>query len=90
MPISLLEAMSYGNCCLVSNIPENIEIFPKKLVSFQKGNVSDLTLQLDRLLHSSDEVKSKKISMREYVSKHYSWETVTNKTINLYERLQIK
>lgn len=90
MPISLLEAMSYGNCCLVSNIPENIEISPKKLVSFQKGNVSDLTLQLDRLLQSSDEVESKKISMREYVSKHYSWETVTNKTINLYERLQIK
>lgn len=90
MPISLLEAMSYGNCCLVSNIPENIEISPKKLVSFQKGNVSDLTLQLDRLLQSSDEVESKKISMREYVSKHYSWETVTNKIINLYERLQIK
>lgn len=26
MPISLLEAMSYGNCCLVSDIPENMEV----------------------------------------------------------------
>lgn len=26
MPISLLEAMSYGNCCLVSDIPENLEV----------------------------------------------------------------
>jgi glycosyltransferase involved in cell wall biosynthesis len=25
LPIALLEAMSYGNCCLVSDIPENIE-----------------------------------------------------------------
>ena len=23
MPLSLLEGMSYGNCCLVSNIPTN-------------------------------------------------------------------
>lgn len=26
MPISLLEAMSYGNCCLVSDIAENLEV----------------------------------------------------------------
>lgn len=26
MPISLLEAMSYGNCCLISNIAENVEV----------------------------------------------------------------
>ena len=26
MPLSLLEAMSYGNCCLVSDIPECAEV----------------------------------------------------------------
>lgn len=26
MPISLLEAMSYGNCCLISDIEENMEV----------------------------------------------------------------
>ena len=26
MPISLLEAMSYGNCCLISDIAENMEV----------------------------------------------------------------
>lgn len=26
MPISLLEAMSYGNCCLISDIAENVEV----------------------------------------------------------------
>ena len=25
LPIALLEAMSYGNCCVASDIPENLE-----------------------------------------------------------------
>lgn len=35
MPISLLEAMSYGNCCLVSDIAENMETITDE----RKGNV---------------------------------------------------
>jgi len=31
MPLSLLEAMSYGNCCLVSNIPECTDVVEDKL-----------------------------------------------------------
>ena len=31
MPLSLLEAMSYGNCCLVSDIPECAEVVEDKL-----------------------------------------------------------
>lgn len=30
MPLSLLEAMSYGNCCLVSDIPECVEVVEDK------------------------------------------------------------
>lgn len=30
MPLSLLEAMSYGNCCLVSDIPECTEVVEDK------------------------------------------------------------
>ena len=32
MPLSLLEAMSYGNCCLVSDIPECAEVVEDKLL----------------------------------------------------------
>ena len=32
MPLSLLEAMSYGNCCLVSDIPECAEVVEDKEV----------------------------------------------------------
>lgn len=41
MPLSLLEAMSYGNCCLVSDIPECAEVVEDKALIFQKTNVED-------------------------------------------------
>lgn len=35
MPLSLLEAMSYGNCCLVSDIPECAEVVEDKHKKYQ-------------------------------------------------------
>ena len=35
MPLSLLEAMSYGNCCLVSDIPECAEVVEDKALVFK-------------------------------------------------------
>ena len=37
MPLSLLEAMSYGNCCLVSDIPECAEVVEDKALIFKKS-----------------------------------------------------
>lgn len=42
MPLSLLEAMSYGNCCLVSDIQECTEVVEDKALIFKKSNVQDL------------------------------------------------
>ena len=42
MPISLMEAMSYGVNCLVSNIDENIQVTGDFCTSFVKGNLADL------------------------------------------------
>lgn len=39
MPLSLLEAMSYGNCCLVSDIPECAEVVEDKALIFKKSNI---------------------------------------------------
>ena len=40
MPLSLLEAMSYGNCCLVSDIPECTEVVEDKALIFKKSNIN--------------------------------------------------
>lgn len=42
MPLSLLEAMSYGRKCLISDIPENTTVCEKYAITFKKGNVSNL------------------------------------------------
>lgn len=46
MPLSLLEAMSYGNCCLVSDIQECTEVVEDKALIFKKSNVQDLQNKL--------------------------------------------
>ena len=50
MALSLLEAMSYGNCCLVSDIPENMEVVEEYAEHFKKGDVEDLKRTLQYLV----------------------------------------
>ncbi|MDD3049334.1 MAG: glycosyltransferase family 4 protein [Bacilli bacterium] len=91
MPISLLEAMSYGNCCLVSDIDENTEVindnlngFDKHGVTFKKSNVDNLYKKLGELLMNKDEVHSYKNNSQEYVLNKYSWDKVVKATEKLY------
>ena len=44
--MSLLEAMSYGNCCLVSDIPECAEVVEDKALIFKKSDVDELREKL--------------------------------------------
>ncbi len=85
MPISLLEAMSYGCNCLVSNIEENIQITDNFANSFEKGNIQDLKEKLEKCLNQRF-MFNKEIS--DYIIQKYSWENVVNKTKLLYEKMQ--
>ena len=48
MPLSLLEAMSYGNCCLVSDIDECASVVQDKALVFKKSDVDDLREKLQQ------------------------------------------
>ena len=84
MPLSLLEAMSYGNCCVVSDIPECTEVVEDKTVVFPRGNVAALTAALQNLCNSPARVDAYKEISREYICKKYNWDDVVKKTIQLY------
>ena len=86
MPMSLLEAMSFGNCCLVSDIPENIEVVEEKAVSFKKGDVHDLKLKLQMLLENEQLVEKYKKNAANYILNKYNWDVIVDKTIELYEK----
>lgn len=85
MPISLLEAMSYENCCVVSNIPECIEVIEDFGVSFKKGNNIDLSEKLQYLCDNEQVVKKYKDKASEFICNKYNWNDIVKKTLNLYK-----
>ena len=56
MPLSLLEAMSYGNCCLVSDIQECTEVVEDKALIFKKSNVQDLQNKLQEACDHAEKI----------------------------------
>lgn len=85
MPLSLLEAMSYGNACLVSNIPENVDVISDVGFTFKKGNVDSLKEELQLLLQS--DLEDIKIKARCQVLSKYQWDKVVLDTLELYKKL---
>lgn len=85
MPLSLMEGMSYGNCCLTSDISECAEVVEDKAVLFKKSNVEDLQEKLQMLCNHPDIVDGyKKIAM-EFILNKYGWDDVVDKTIEKYK-----
>ena len=82
--IALLEAMSYGRCVLVSDIPENLEVVEDCAATFRTRDVDDLTAQLGGLLRDPARVKSFESRARRRIVDHYSWDKVAENTEGVY------
>ena len=82
MPISLLEAMSYGCNCLVSDIEENTQVTEEYAMIFEKGNSDDLKEKLENFLKSTYKIENKEI--RSYILSKYNWNQVLSDTIKIY------
>lgn len=82
MPMCLLEALSYNIPCLVSDIPENIEVGGKYVTSFKSMDISDLKNKLEMILSRQCENST---DLREYVKNNYDWDTVVRKTLKVYK-----
>lgn len=84
MANALLEAMSYGNCCLVSDIPENTEVVKDKAVWHKKGSETDLYEKLQMLLNSPNIVCRYKNDSASYILERYSWDRVVDQMLEVY------
>ena len=84
MPLTLLEAMSYGQCCLVSDIPECIDVVEDKALSFVKGDYQDLRDKLKMLLDDPELVQKYRKEAASYVCDKYKWDKVVEETLNVY------
>lgn len=84
LPVVLLEAMNYGNCCLASDIPENIEVLEDHGYLFRNRDSGDLQRALSELVEDPEKVALKKEAAKEHVERTYSWDRVANEMEALY------
>ena len=84
MPLSLLEAMSYGNCCLVSDIDECASVVEDKALIFRKSDVIDLRNTLQKACDTPSLVEKYNSEASVFICDKYNWDDVVDKTISLY------
>ncbi|WP_455615438.1 WecB/TagA/CpsF family glycosyltransferase [Eisenbergiella sp.] len=87
MALGLLEAMSYGNCCVISDIEENTEVVGEHAVAFRKSDVEDLRKKLEELIQDPEHVKAYQSTSQDYICEKYNWDEVVAETLKLYQTL---
>lgn len=90
MPLSLLEAMSYGRICLVSDIEENKAVISDYGYTFQAGNALDLTEKMQDLLQDEKRTNIKSEDIIQYVRINFDWDKASEETYELYGKCLAK
>lgn len=81
---SLMQALSYGRGCLVSNIPENTEVIDKWGYTFRSRDAEGLKEKLKYLLNNKELVKNNEKQRREYAKSSFSWDRAAQTLSEVY------
>ena len=84
MPMSLLEAMAYGCCCVTSDIPECADVLAGNGVTFEKGSADSLRVTLKHLLTDTGRADALGTAAKAHVEKTYNWDSVVERTLAVY------
>lgn len=87
MPLSLLEAMSYGNAVIGSDIPEITDVMEDKGIIFEKGNIDDLQSKMQMLEDHPEKVMELKKESSEFICEKYNWDDIADATLQLYRNI---
>ena len=86
MPLSLLEAMSFGASTLISDIEENTQVAGDYAVTFKKSDVSDLKNKLEEMINNKN-TKYTKEEISNYVTQRYNWDNIVEKLQEIYTKI---
>lgn len=81
---ALLGAMGFGNCVLVSDIPENLETIGDTGFTFERSNPMSLKDKLEMLIGQPLLVREYGQSARARVESAYSWDRIAEDVERLY------
>jgi glycosyltransferase involved in cell wall biosynthesis len=89
LPITLLEAMSYGLSCIVTDIPANRNVRIEDARTFKPGDIEELTRKMNHYLAHpiSDNEKKEQIA---YIKENFDWPQIAEKTIGVYMSLSVR
>lgn len=89
LPITLLEAMSYGLSCIVTDIPANKNVRLDDARTFRPGDIEALSRLIAHYLATplSDAEKQAQIT---YIKETFNWLTIAAKTLCVYEDVRGK
>ncbi len=87
MPLTLLEAMNYGCCCVTSDIGECADVMDGCGFTFPRGNIEALRETLQDLCDHPEKAETHREEARKVVSSKYTWKDITAQTDELYRKL---
>ncbi len=84
LPTVLLEAMSYGNCCLASDIAENLEALGGRGRTFKVGDAQDLAVQMEELASNPPETDRLRTLAPQGLLESFHWDKIAGQFHQLY------
>ncbi len=87
LSISLLESLSYGNCVLGSDIPENVEALGPGSHTFRSGDSRDLAAKLQQLIDDPQLVYADRRRAEQESANMMGWLGVASATQAVYASL---
>jgi len=86
LPIVLLEAMSYGLSCIVSDIPANREVRLSEDRYFRPGDCEGIAAKIEEFIQKPLDTTEKK-KQTEMIREKYDWEKIAMRTLEVYKSL---
>jgi len=86
LPISLLEAMSYGLSCIASDISANREVPLDDERYFEPGNTEELGKKLKKFIQKplNPAERTKQVAL---INQNYNWPAITEQVFKVYNRI---
>lgn len=84
LPLSLLEAMSYGLSCLASDIPGNRNVELDEDRYFKAGDVKGLAEKIEKYIKTPFTIEERRKQIL-YIDHHYNWNQIAQKTLEVYK-----